>query len=93
MLNGVCGYENHIEYMERSLAVVDRMEKLVKELLYVSKAEGTQKSEYKTINFAEIFRVQIYWKKRNSALKQIFLPVFIVKWNKHRWNGRFKIYW
>ena len=29
MLNGVCGYENHIEYMERSLAVVDRMEKLV----------------------------------------------------------------
>ena len=45
--------------MERSLAVVDRMEKLVKELLYVSKAEGTQKSEYKTIDFAEIFRVQI----------------------------------
>ena len=35
MLNGVSGYENHIEYMERSLAVVDRMEKLVKELLYV----------------------------------------------------------
>lgn len=93
MLNGVCGYENHIEYMERSLAVVDRMEKLVKELLYVSKAEGTQKTEYKTVDFAEIFRVQIYWKKRNSALKQIFLPVFIVKWNKHRWNGRFKIYW
>ena len=26
MLNGVSGYENHIEYMERSLAVVDRME-------------------------------------------------------------------
>lgn len=42
MLNGVSGYENHIEYMERSLAVVDRMEKLVKELLYLSKAEGTQ---------------------------------------------------
>lgn len=59
MLNGVCGYENHIEYMERSLAVVDRMEKLVKELLYVSKAERTQKSEYKTVDFAEIFRVQI----------------------------------
>ena len=57
MLNGVCGYENHIEYMERSLAVVDRMEKLVKELLYVSKAEGTQESEYKTVDFAEIFRV------------------------------------
>lgn len=59
MLNGVSGYENHIEYMERSLAVVDRMEKLVKELLYVSKAEGTQKTEYKTVDFAEILRVQV----------------------------------
>ena len=59
MLNGVSGYENHIEYMERSLAVVDRMEKLVKELLYLSKAEGTQKTEYKTVDFAEILRVQI----------------------------------
>ena len=59
MLNGVSGYENHIEYMERSLAVVDRMEKLVKELLYVSKAEETQKTEYKTVDFAEILRVQV----------------------------------
>lgn len=59
MLNGVSGYENHIEYMERSLAVVDRMEKLVKELLYVSKAEETQKAEYKTVDFAEILRVQV----------------------------------
>ena len=37
MLNKVSGYENHTEYMERSLTVVERMEKLVKELLYVSK--------------------------------------------------------
>ena len=59
MLNGVSGYENHKEYMERSLAVVDRMEKLVKELLYISKAEGTRKFEYKNIDFAEVFRVQI----------------------------------
>lgn len=59
MLNGVSGYENHIEYMERSLAVVDRMEKLVKELLYVSKTEETQKPEYKTVDFAEILRVQV----------------------------------
>ena len=59
MLNGVSGYENHIEYMERSLAAVDRMEKLVKELLYVSKAEETQKTEYKTVDFAEILRVQV----------------------------------
>ena len=33
--------------------------KLVKELLYLSKAEGTQKTEYKTVDFAEILRVQI----------------------------------
>ena len=59
MLNGVSGYENHIEYMERSLAVVDRMEQLVKELLYVSKAVGTQKTEYETVDFAEILRVQV----------------------------------
>lgn len=59
MLNGVSGYENHTEYIERSLAVVDRMEKLVKELLYVSKADGTLKCEYKSIDFAEVFRVQI----------------------------------
>ena len=59
MLNGISGYENHTEYMERSLAVVDRMEKLVKELLYVSKMEEPQKSEYKIVDFAEIFRVQI----------------------------------
>ena len=59
MLNGVSGYENHIEYMERSLAVVDRMEKLVKELLFVSKTEETQKTEYKTVDFAEILRVQV----------------------------------
>lgn len=59
MLNGVSGYENYTEYMERSLAVVERMEKLVKELLYVSKADGTQKCEYKTVDISEMFRVQI----------------------------------
>ena len=59
MLNGVSGYENRTEYMERSLAVVERMEKLVKELLYVSKADETQKCEYKTVDISEIFRVQI----------------------------------
>lgn len=59
MLNKVNGYENHTEYMERSLAVVERMEKLVKELLYVSKADGNRRSEYKAVDFAEIVRVQI----------------------------------
>ena len=59
MLNEVKGYENHEEYMERSLAVVDKMETLVKELLYVSKTDGKQKSEYKMVDFAELVRVQI----------------------------------
>lgn len=59
MLGNIRGYENHEEYMERSLTVVDKMETLVKELLYVSKADGKQKSEYKTVDFAELVRVQV----------------------------------
>src|SRR5699024_5607114 len=59
LLNVVNGYENNEEYMERSLAVVDKMETLVKELLYVSKTDGKQKSEYKMVDFAELVRVQI----------------------------------
>lgn len=59
MLNKVKGYENQEAYMERSLAVVEKMEILVKELLYVSKTDGTQKSEYKMIDFAELLRIQI----------------------------------
>lgn len=59
MLNKVKGYENQEAYMERSLAVVEKMETLVKELLYVSKTDGKQRVEYKTIDFAELLRVQI----------------------------------
>lgn len=49
MLNKVKGYENREVYMERSLAVVEKMETLVKELLYLSKTDESQKSEYKMI--------------------------------------------
>lgn len=59
MLGKVKGYENQEVYMKRSLAVVEKMETLVKELLYISKTDGKQKSEYKTIDFAELLRVQI----------------------------------
>ena len=59
MLNKVKGYENQEVYMERSLAVVEKMETLVKELLYLSKTDGSQKSEYKMIDLAELLRVQI----------------------------------
>lgn len=59
MLGKVKGYENQEVYMERSLAVVEKMETLIKELLYISKTDGKRKSEYKTIDFAELLRVQI----------------------------------
>lgn len=45
MLNKITGYENHSEYLKRSLSVVDRMESLVKELLYIAKTD--EKSELK----------------------------------------------
>lgn len=60
MLNNISGYEDHTAYMERSLAVVDKMELLVKELLYVSRSDSSKNnSEYEVVNIAEIFRVQI----------------------------------
>lgn len=59
MLNNISGFENHTAYMERSLAVVDKMETLVKELLHISKADGKKKSEYCTVDFSELVRVQI----------------------------------
>ena len=77
MLNGISGYENHTEYMERSLAVVDRMENLIKELLYVSKTEGTQKSAYKVVDFAEVFRVQLATVSDLSEEKKQHLEVNI----------------
>lgn len=60
MINNIKGYENHIDYMKRSLNVVDKMETLVKELLYISRSENNGgSSEFETANLAEIFRVQI----------------------------------
>lgn len=60
MIHNIKGYENHMDYMKRSLNVVDKMETLVKELLYISRTEsssGLAASE--TVNLAELFRVQI----------------------------------
>lgn len=60
MINNIKGYENHIDYMKRSLNVVDKMETLVKELLYISRSENNRGfGVYETVNLAEIFRVQI----------------------------------
>ena len=60
MINNIKGYENHIDYMKRSLNVVDKMETLVKELLYISRSENNRElAVYETVNLAEIFRVQI----------------------------------
>jgi len=60
MINNIKGYENHIDYMKRSLNVVDKMETLVKELLYISRSENNGGSDgFEIANLAEIFRVQI----------------------------------
>ncbi len=77
MLNKVKGYENQEAYMERSLAVVEKMETLVKELLYVSKTDGKQRTEYKTIDFAELLRVQIADVTDLLSEKEISLSVDI----------------
>jgi two-component system sensor histidine kinase VanS len=77
MLNNVKGYENQEAYMERSLAVVEKMETLVKELLYVSKTDGKQKVEYKVIDFAELLRIQIADVTDLLSEKEIFLDVNI----------------
>lgn len=77
MINKVKGYENQETYMERSLAVVEKMEILVKELLYVSKTDGKQKSEYDMIDFAEILRIQIADMTDLLSGKGIFLDVDI----------------
>ena len=77
MLNNVKGYENQEAYMERSLAVVEKMETLVKELLYVSKTDGKQKVEYKMIDFAELLRIQIADVTDLLSEKEISLDVNI----------------
>lgn len=60
MLNNIGGYENHVVYMERSLAVIDKMEVLVKEFLYISRADSNKDNDmYETVNLAELIRVQI----------------------------------
>lgn len=60
MINNIKGYENHIDYMKRSLNVVDKMETLVKELLYISRSENNRGLiVYETVNLAEMFRMQI----------------------------------
>ena len=50
MLNGVVGYENHSKYLQRSLAVTEKMEVLIRELLYISRIEKNKTS----IQFANI---------------------------------------
>lgn len=60
MINNIKGYENHMDYMKRSLNVVDKMDILVKELLFISRSESNGGSEwFETDNLAELFRVQI----------------------------------
>ena len=77
MINKVKGYENHEEYMKRSLLVVEKMETLVKELLYVAKTDNKKKPEYELIDFAELLRVQIADVTNMLSEKEISLDVNI----------------
>ena len=60
MLNGVVGYENHSKYLQRSLAVTEKMEVLIRELLYISRIEKNKTSiQFANIDFAELLRTVI----------------------------------
>lgn len=76
MLNKVKDMKSRVVYG----AVAGRcwkMETLVKELLYVSKTDGKQRTEYKTIDFAELLRVQIADVTDLLSEKEISLSVDI----------------
>lgn len=73
MLNNVTGYEDHPKYLMRSLNVTEKMEGLVKELLYISKMDRNKKTiEYEKIDFNELLREEIA-NLSNSILKKNFL--------------------
>lgn len=60
MLNGVAGYEDHLKYLQRSLTVTEKMETLIKELLYISKMDTSETSLLLTnTDFAELLRAAI----------------------------------
>ena len=78
MLNYVAGYEDHPKYLMRSLTVTEKMEKLIRELLYVSKIDRNKAAlKRQSINFAELLRVEIAALSDCISEKQLLLSVDI----------------
>lgn len=78
MLNNVAGYEDHPKYLMRSLTVTEKMEKLIKELLYVSKIDNNKTAlQWQRINFAELLRAEIAALSDCISEKQLMLEVDI----------------
>lgn len=60
MLAGVDIYQDRDKYLERSLAVTGRMEKLVQEMLMIARVEKAgSKIQQEKVNFSELVRVQL----------------------------------
>lgn len=78
MLNDVAGYEDYPKYLLRSLTVTEKMEKLIKELLYVSKIDNNKAAlQRQKIDFAELLRTEIATLSDCISEKQLLLDVDI----------------
>lgn len=76
MLNNVAGYEDHHKYLMRSLTVTEKMEKLIRELLYVSKIDSNKATpKRQSINIAELLRAEIAALSDCISEKQLLLAV------------------
>lgn len=76
MLNNVTGYENHHKYLMRSLIVTEKMEKLIRELLYVSKIDSNKATpKRQSINIAELLRAETAALSDCISEKQLLIAV------------------
>ncbi len=76
MLNNVAGYEDHSKYLMRSLTVTEKMETLIKELLYISKMDNNNTAlKRQKINLAELLRKEITALSDCISEKKLLLDV------------------
>lgn len=78
MLNNVTGYEEHSKYLMRSLTVTEKMETLIKEILYISKMDNNKKDlKCQRMDFAELLRAEIATLSNYILEKKLLLDVYI----------------
>lgn len=76
MLNNVAGYEDHSKYLMRSLTVTEKMETLIRELLYISKMDNNNTAlKRQKINLAELLRTEIAALSDYISEKKLLLDV------------------